>query len=344
MRCLFYFNSRHISLKGLRISGDGLPENPLFFQGGSLMGRYIIKRVLYMLFTLFVVTAVTFFLMRSIPGDPLASLARALPEQTKANFYAKYGLDKPLHTQFFIYMKNLLHGDFGESVVYPGRSVTQTIRETSPVSAAIGGIALAVGLVIGISLGIIAALYKNRWPDYIVMFIAIMGITIPVFVLASLFQYFFSVRLGWLPTSGWGQPKHLVLPVLVLCFGTIATYARYIKSSMLDVLNQDYVLTARAKGLSEFQVITRHVMRNSLLPAITILAGRIVGIFTGAFVTEKIFSIPGIGFYYISSINNNDYSMTLGTTIFYAALFVVMQLVVDFVYMLVDPRIRLADN
>jgi oligopeptide transport system permease protein len=307
------------------------------------VSKYIIKRILYMLLTLFLVTTLTFFLMRSIPGDPLASLARALPEQTRQNYLTKYGLDKPLFQQYLIYMKNLLHGDLGESVVNPGRPVAQTIAETSPISASVGGIALAVGLVIGVLLGIVAALYKNKWPDYIVMFIAIMGITIPVFVLASLLQYLFSVQLGWLPTSGWGKPENMVIPVIVLSFGTIATYARYIKSSMLDVLNQDYILTAQAKGLSEGQVIRRHVMRNSLLPAITILAGRIVGIFTGAFVVERMFSIPGIGFYYISSINSHDYSMTMGTTIFYAALFVVMQLIVDFVYVLVDPRIRLSD-
>ena len=200
-----------------------------------------------------------------------------------------------------------------------------------------------IGLLIGVCLGIIAALKKNQWPDYVVMVIAIMGITIPVFVLVSLMQYFFSIKLGWLPASGWGKPKHLIMPVIVLSFSTIATYARYIKSSMLDVLDQDYILTARSKGLSEGQIVRRHVLRNSLLPAVTILSGRIVGIFTGAFIVEKMFTIPGIGFYYISSINNNDYTMTLGTTVFYAALFVVMQLVVDFVYMLVDPRIRISE-
>ena len=294
-----------------------------------------------MLITLFFVVTVTFFLMRSIPGDPLASMARNLPDQTRENYYAKYGLDKPLFEQYLTYLENLLHGDLGESLVYPGRSVTETIASTSPVSGLTGGIALVIGVLLGVMLGIIAALYKNRWPDYLVMFIAILGITIPVFVLASLLQYFFSVQLGVLPTSGWGEPKHLIMPVIVLCFSTIATYARYIKSSMLDVLGQDYILTAQAKGLSQSQVIRRHVLRNSLLPAITILAGRIVGIFTGAFVVEKMFSIPGIGFYYISSINNNDYSMTMGVTIFYAALFVVMQLIVDIVYTLVDPRIRL---
>ncbi|MEA4920814.1 MAG: ABC transporter permease [Clostridiaceae bacterium] len=305
------------------------------------MTKYILKRLGLMLLTLFVVVTVTFFMMRAIPGDPLASMARSLPEQTKANYYAKYGLDKSLFEQYVIYLKNMIKGDLGESLVYPGRSVSDTIANTSPISASVGGIALAIGLIIGVGAGIVAALNKNKWPDYVVMFIAILGITIPVFVLASLLQYLFSVKLGWLPTSGWGEAKHKVIPVIVLSFGTIATYARYIKSSMLDTLSQDYVLTARAKGLSEFQVISRHVMRNSLLPAITILAGRIVGIFTGAFVVEKMFSIPGIGFYYISSVNNNDYTMILGTTIFYAALFVVVQFIVDFVYTLVDPRIRI---
>jgi len=295
-----------------------------------------------MLLTIFLVVTLTFFLMRSIPGDPLANMARALPEQTRLNFYAKYGLDQPLFQQYLYYLKNLCVGDLGESVVYPGRSVQETILSTSPVSASVGGIALALGLVLGVGLGIIAALKKNRWPDYLVTCIAIMVITIPVFVLASLLQFLFSVKLGWLPTSGWGEGKHMVIPVIVLSFGTIATYARFTKSSMLDEMNQDYVLTARSKGLTRFQVITRHVLRNSLLPGITILAGRIVGIFTGAFVVERMFSIPGIGFYYISSINNNDYSMTLGTTIFYAVLFVVMQLLTDIVYVLVDPRIRLA--
>lgn len=307
------------------------------------MTRYVLKRILYMLLTLLIVATVTFFMMRSIPGDPLGGMARELPEQTKANYYAKYGLDKPLVEQYLIYIKNMIQGDLGESLLYPGRSVSATISATSPVSGLVGGIALVIGLLIGVCLGIIAALKKNQWPDYVVMVIAIMGITIPVFVLVSLMQYFFSIKLGWLPSSGWGQPKHLIMPVIVLSFSTIATYARYIKSSMLDVLDQDYILTARSKGLSEGQIVRRHVLRNSLLPAVTILSGRIVGIFTGAFIVEKMFTIPGIGFYYISSINNNDYTMTMGTTVFYAALFVVMQLVVDFVYMLVDPRIRISE-
>lgn len=308
------------------------------------MFKYTIKRICYMIITLFAVATITFFLMRSIPGDPLASMARTLPEQTKANYYAKYGLDQPLFTQYLMYMKGLVHFDLGESILYAGRSVTGEIARTSPISGMVGGTALIIGTLIGVVLGIIAALKKNRWPDYIVMFIAILGATIPVFVLASLMQYVFAVKLGWLPASGWGKPSNMVLPVIVMGFGSVATYARYIKSSMLDTLGQDYVLTARAKGLSERAVILKHVLRNSLLPAVTIFSSSVVGVFTGAFVTEKMFSIPGIGFYYVSSINNNDYTMIMGNNVFYAALFIIMQLVVDFAYMILDPRIRVSSG
>ena len=308
------------------------------------MFKHTIKRICYMIITLFAVATITFFLMRSIPGDPLASMARTLPEQTKANYYAKYGLDQPLFTQYLMYMKGLVHFDLGESILYAGRSVTGEITRTSPISGMVGGTALIIGTLIGVVLGIIAALKKNRWPDYIVMFIAILGATIPVFVLASLMQYVFAVKLGWFPASGWGKPSNMVLPVIVMGFGSVATYARYIKSSMLDTLGQDYVLTARAKGLSERAVILKHVLRNSLLPAVTIFSSSVVGVFTGAFVTEKMFSIPGIGFYYVSSINSNDYTMIMGTTVFYAALFIIMQLVVDFAYMILDPRIRVSSG
>lgn len=305
------------------------------------MRKYIIKRCLYMIATLFIVITMTYFLMRSIPGDPLATMARALPDQIKENYYAKYGLDQPLYQQYLIYIKSLLQLDLGESVVYAGRSVSETIASTAPISGLVGGIALIIGVFIGIVLGIIAALNKNRWPDYVVMFIAILGVTIPVFVIAAMLQLVFAARLRILPSSGWGSPKYIVLPVIVLCMGPIASYARYVKSCMLDTLDQDYVLTARAKGMSEMRIIRKHVLRNSMLPAVTIFGGSLVGVFTGSFVVEKMFSIPGIGFYFISSINNNDYTMILGTTIFYAGLFVIMQLIVDCVYVLIDPRIRI---
>lgn len=306
------------------------------------MVKYILKRTAWAFLTLLAVVTVTFFLMRSIPGDPLAGMARALPEETKAAFMAKYGLDKPLFDQYLIYMKGLLtEFDLGESLRYAGRPVLKTITETSPVSGSYGIPALILGTLTGVILGIVAALKKNKWPDYVVMFIAILGTTLPVFVLISISQWVFGVKLnGFLPTSGWGTPKHMIMPIAISAFGSVATYARYVKASMLDTLDQDYVLTAKAKGLSQFQIITRHVLRNSLMPAVTIFAGSVVGVFTGAFVTERMFAIPGIGFYYISSINNYDYTMILGTTVFYAVLFVAMQLVLDIVYTLIDPRIR----
>lgn len=291
------------------------------------MAKFIVKRIGYMLVTLFIVVTATFFLMHSIPGDPLAHMARNLPEQTRANYYEKYGLDKSTSEQYLIFMKNLVSkGDLGESLRYPGREVTDTLLTNASVSAQPGGIALLVGITIGILLGIVAALNKNRWPDYIVMFIAILGITVPVFVLASVLQYFLSVKMMILPTTGWGSWKNVVLPVIVLSFGTIATYARYVKSNMLDVMGQDYILTAEAKGVSKFNVIKSHVLKNAFLPCMTLLVGQVSGIFTGSFVVEKIFGIPGLGFYYINSINDRDYTMIIGTTVFAAALFVFVQI------------------
>ncbi len=294
-----------------------------------------------MLVTLFIVVTATFFLMHSIPGDPLAHMARNLPEQTRENYYEKYGLDKSTSEQYLIFMKNLVtKGDLGESLRYPGREVTDTLLTNASVSAQPGGLALLAGIAIGILLGIVAALNKNRWPDYIVMFIAILGITVPVFVLASVLQYFLSVKLMVLPTTGWGSWQNVVLPVIVLSFGTIATYARYVKSNMLDVMGQDYILTAEAKGVSKLNVVKKHVLKNAFLPCMTLLVGQVSGIFTGSFVVEKIFGIPGLGFYYINSINDRDYTMIIGTTVFAAALFVFVQLVVDIAYSIMDPRIR----
>jgi len=256
------------------------------------------------------------------------------------NYYKKYGLDKSKPEQYTIFMKNLVRGDLGESLRYPGRSVTDTIANNSLISGQVGGLALVIGFGLGVTLGIIAALNRNRWPDYIVMFIAIVGTTIPVFVMCALLQYFLTVRFCLLPTTGWGSWKHMVIPVIVLAFGVIATYARYMKSSVLEVANQDYILTAQAKGVSSFRVITDHIIRNAILPCITMLGPRIAGIFTGSFVVEKIFAIPGLGFYYVNSINDRDYSMILGITVFYAVVFVVVQLLVDVVYVFIDPRIK----
>jgi oligopeptide transport system permease protein len=309
------------------------------------MGKYIMKRIGYMILTLWIVVTITFFLMHSIPGDPLAHMAKNLPEQIKLNYYQKYGLDKPVIVQYGTFMKNLItKGDLGESLRYPGRSVTETVLTNAKVSGRLGMQAISLGIVIGITLGIIAALNRNKWPDYLVMFIAILGITVPVFIVAALLQFTLSVKFELLPTTGWGKFKHTILPTIAMCFGSIATYGRYMRSNVLEVLNQDYVLTAQAKGVSPFNVVRKHVLRNAILPAITILGPQIAGIFTGSFVIERIFGIPGLGSYYITSINDRDYTMIIGTTVFYAALFVITQLVVDLLYGVADPRIRVAKN
>ena len=285
------------------------------------------------------------FLMHSIPGDPLSYMAKKLPEQTRINYYAKYGLDKSLPEQFGIFLKNVVtKGDFGESLRYPGRSVTETILKGSAVSAAVGFQALVIGVAIGIVLGIIAAYFRNRWPDYLIMFLAILGVTIPVFVFASVMQYIFTVKFRVLPTTGWGGFKEMVLPVITLALGSIAGYARYMKSSVLEIINQDYILTARAKGVSEVNILRKHVLRNAFIPALTLLGPEVAAVFTGAFVTEKMFGIPGLGFYYVTSINDRDYTMIIGTTVFYAILFVAVQLVVDILYGVVDPRITLTKS
>lgn len=307
------------------------------------MARYIIKRIGYMILTLWIITTITFFLMHSIPGDPLAHMAKNLPEQIKANYYKKYGLDQPVIVQYGKFMKNLItEGDLGQSLRYPGRSVTDTILTHSKVSGRLGFQAIAIGITIGIILGIIAALFRNKWPDYLVMFIAILGITVPIFIIASILQYLFSVKFQILPTTGWGGFKHTIIPTIALAFGSIATYARYMRSNVLEVINQDYILTAKAKGVSPFNIVVKHVLRNAILPAITIIGPQLAGIFTGSFVIERIFGIPGLGSYYVTSINDRDYTMIIGTTVFYAALFVVAQLVTDILYGIVDPRIRVS--
>ncbi|CAK7063758.1 ABC transporter permease [Tissierella carlieri] len=309
------------------------------------MGKYIMKRIGYMLLTLWIVVTITFFLMHSIPGDPLAHMAKKLPEQIRINFYKKYGLDQPVTVQYGKFMKNLVtQGDLGESIRYPGRSVTETVLSHAKISGRLGLQAIAIGITIGITLGVIAALNRNKWPDYLVMFIAILGITVPVFIIAALLQYTFSVKFRILPTTGWGKFKHTILPTIAMCFGSIATYGRYMRSNVLEVINQDYILTAQAKGVSPFNVVRKHVLRNAILPAITILGPQIAGIFTGSFVIERIFGIPGLGSYYITSINDRDYTMIIGTTVFYAALFVIAQLLVDLLYGVVDPRIRVSKN
>lgn len=308
------------------------------------MANYILKRVGYMIVTIFIIITATFFLMHSIPGDPLtARIQKSLPPQVRENFNKKYGLDKSTGQQYLIFLKNLIKGDLGESITYPGVKVRDTIFRNAPVSGAVGSRALVIGFCLGTMMGMLAALNRSKWPDYLVIFMAILGVTLPSFVLAALLQYFFGVVLNVLPAIGWGpSEKFKVIPVIALSFGTIATYARYVRSSVLEVLSSDYILTATAKGVSRFNILRKHVFRNAMTPSLTLLGGQIAGVFMGSFVIEKIFAIPGLGFFFVNSISDRDYPMIIGTTLFFGVMFVMSQLLIDILYVIVDPRIKLS--
>lgn len=306
------------------------------------MLKYTLKRFIYMIITIWIIITATFLMMHAIPGDPLASEGRRLPPQQRANLYAKYGLDKPLSTQYFLFMKGLVTKfDLGESYTYPGITVNSLIKDKAPISGIIGGEALALGVIVGIILGIIAAFKKGTAADYVVMVIAILGITIPSFVLAALLQYFFTVKLELFPTTGWGTLSHTVLPAIALSFVDVATFARFMRSSCIEVINQDYILTAEAKGISKFNLVTKHIIRNAMMPIVTMLGPAIAFIFTGTFIIESIFSIPGIGRYFVSSVSNRDFPVILGSTIFAAILFIISVFIVDILYGVIDPRVKI---
>lgn len=306
---------------------------------------YILKRIIYMLAVLFIVASLIFVMIHSVPGDPLTASVQNLPDSVRDNYYARYGLDQPLHMQYLRFWRLLFtEGSLGESIKYPGRSVEEFIKRFAGISAEIGLTAITIGFAVGTLFGILAAVFKNRWPDYAVMLTAIAGVTIPVFVLASLFQYFFTVKARWFPTTGWGTIRHMILPIACMTLGPIATYARYMRSSALDVLSADYILTAESKGVSRFNVIKRHVLRNSMLPSITLLGPSVASVMTGSFVIESMFSIPGIGSYFIRAINDRDFTMVLGMNLYYCLLYVVSLLLVDILYVVIDPRIRLAEG
>ncbi|MGL4732007.1 MAG: ABC transporter permease [Clostridium sp.] len=305
------------------------------------MLKFTLKRFGYMIVTVFIAMTITFMLIHTIPGDPLASMARNLPPQIKANYYEKYGLNEPTIVQYQKFVTNLVtDGDLGESLAYPGRSVVDTIKKFAPISAKIGIQAIALGFTIGIILGIIAAFNRGKWPDYLVMFIAILGISVPGFVVASLLQFFLTVKWPLLPSTGWGGFKYTILPTIALSFGSIATYARYMRANCLDVIGQDYILTAKAKGVSKISLVVKHVIRNAILPVITLLGPQLANIFIGSFVIESIFAIPGLGQYFVSAINDRDYPMIMGQSLMVSFLFIFALFVVDILYGIVDPRIR----
>lgn len=304
------------------------------------MGKYIVKRVLLAFVTIFTVATITFFLMNLVPGGPFLS-EKALSPQAQAALEAKYGTDKPLVEQYFTYMKGALHGDFGESLKQRGRTVSGIISTKFPVSAKIGGLSVLVALCIGIPLGCLAALHRGKFLDSMISVIATCGIAVPSFVICTLLLYFFSVKLRLLPSHGLTTWKHYIMPVIALSFYPTAYIMRLMRSSMLDVLGQDYMRTARAKGLSQSKRLFKHALRNAVLPVITYVGPMLAYTLTGSFVVEKIFTIPGLGSEFIGSITSRDYTVIMGTTIFLATLLIIMNVIVDIVYKCVDPRIKL---
>ncbi|MCI8613623.1 ABC transporter permease [Parablautia intestinalis] len=304
------------------------------------MAKYIAKRIGLAIVTIWAVATITFFLMNMVPGGPFLS-EKAISPQATAALEAKYGLDKPLFQRYLTYIGDALHGDFGDSLKQRGRTVMDIIKMKFPVSARVGGLTVLVALTIGIPLGCIAALKRGKFLDSLISVVATCGIAVPSFVICTLLLYFFGVKLMLLPTVGLSSWKHFVMPVMALSFYPTAYIMRLMRSSMLDVLGQDYMRTAKAKGVSGFLILFKHALRNAILPVITYVGPMLAYTVTGSFVVEKIFTIPGLGGEFISAISGRDYTLIMGTTIFLATLIVIMNVVVDIVYKMVDPRIKL---
>ena len=304
------------------------------------MSTYIIKRLLMAVLTIFLVATLTFFLMNAVPGGPYEA-EKAISPQARAALEAKFGLDQPLFKQYITYLKNILHGDFGPSLKQRGREVIDIIMTKFPVSARVGGISVLVALIVGIPVGCIAALNRGKVSDSAIIVIATIGIAVPSFVVCSLSMYFFGVKLRLLPTVGLTTWKHYVMPVFALSFYPTAYIVRLMRSSMLDVLGQDYMRTARAKGVSQFSSLFKHALRNAILPIITYVGPLTAYTLTGSFIVEKVFTIPGLGGEFVSSITHRDFMIIMGTTIFLATRMVTINVIVDIVYKIVDPRINL---
>jgi ABC-type dipeptide/oligopeptide/nickel transport system permease component len=306
---------------------------------------YTLKRLAQGVITVWFIATATFVAMHNVPGDPLSNEKAVSPEIRK-NLEQKYGLDQPAYRQYFIYMGNMLKGDFGISFTQQNRRVNDIIWEHFPVSATLGILAIVFAALGGILWGALTALYRNKLPDIIIMFLVILGISVPSFVFAALGQLALvniNSLLGTtlLPVGGWGTAAHMIVPSLVLGLGTMAFLTRLMRSSMLEVVNSDYVRTARSKGLPPTRVFLKHQLRNAILPVITVLGPSIAAITTGGFVVELVFAIPGLGRYFVQAVQQLDYTVIMGTTVFYGAFLVFMVIIVDLIYGLVDPRVRL---
>lgn len=304
------------------------------------MFGYVLKKIFIFIVSLFFIISLTFFLMKAIPGDPFTQ-DQELPKEILENLHKHYGLDKPLHVQYFQYLKNCIKLDFGPSYIYQGRTVNQIIKENFATSLILGAEALFIAVPLGIFLGSLAALKKNKKQDAIAMIIAILGISIPNFLLATLLQYVFSIKLKLLPIARWEGFAYSILPAISLAATPMAFIARLVRSNMIEVLEQDYIKTAYAKGLTNFQVVLKHGLRNAILPVISYLGPIITYLITGSFVIEKIFAIPGLGQWLIHSINNRDYTVIMGLTIFFSILFMSIILLADIASAIIDPRIKI---
>ncbi len=309
------------------------------------MLNYVLKRVLSGVVTVWFIATATFMAMHAVPGDPLSSEKEVSPEIRK-NLEKKYGLDKPVITQYFIYLGNMLKGDFGISFTQQNRMVNDIIREHFPVSAILGVLAILFAALGGILWGALTALYRNKLPDIAIMFLVILGVSVPGFVFAALAQITIvltnkATGTSIFPVAGWGTIMHMWVPAFVLGIGTMAFLTRLMRSSMLEVVNSDFIRTAKSKGLSPLRILFVHQLRNAVLPVVTILGPAIAAITTGGFVVELVFAIPGLGRYFVEAIQQLDYTVIMGTTVFYGAFLVLMVTLVDIVYAYVDPRIRL---
>jgi oligopeptide transport system permease protein len=304
------------------------------------MLRYVATRVVYMFVALFIIISVTWFISKLLPGTPFAD--QKLTPESRAQLFDKYGLDEPWPIQYGKYMLNVAQGDLGNSYYFQSKPVTEIILARLPVSAFVGIQAIVIGLVIGLVLGIVAALRHNSFWDSAATVVAILGVSVPSFVLGPILQYWLGVKLGWFPIAFFESWWHSVLPSLALSVFVIATVARFIRAEMLEVMGQDYTTLAKAKGLSELAVVMKHVLRNALIPLVTVLAPLTIYIITGSLVVEQIFAVPGIGEEFVRSVVVSDYAMILGTTIFFSVLFILALLIQDILYGIIDPRIRVA--
>ncbi len=306
------------------------------------MLKYVLRRFIYMIVTLWVIITATFFLMKLLPGNPFGEAAAKMPPENLAILKAQYGLDKPEWQQYLKYLGNVAQGDLGVSYQFPTRSVISVIKQSFPASLELGLESLVIAIIIGLTLGIVAALRHNKWQDYSAMFIALVGISVPSFVIAPLLSLYVGVRWGILPPGLWEGPENRILPALALALGTIAILARMMRASMLEVASLDYIKTAKSKGLGTGKIVYSHMLRNAILPVVTILGPLAVNVITGTLVIENVFVIPGLGYQFVSSITTLDYTMITGLTIFYAAILIVVMFLTDIAYGFIDPRIRMS--